>query len=198
MTEGDLEKRGEMDLFFENQGNLDAVKPAQDWLTFDMAGLSASEREDASILLGGSAATYVEPGDRFRGNQVSTVVFRWGDMMVENSFANFFGREASRDYLPFNLSTVVGDWVWMLDLIGKEFDPDTEYRSYVALPFDKHQAVAALAYHNQLPVPRPHLLGCIGGCWVRFSPGTDIGPPEMSSIEQNVAEIEHLNTPELE
>ena len=148
-------------------------------LTLDLAGLDEFQRRSGSIFLGGSAAEFVNPDDKFNYNQVNTIVFRWGDPRAEEVFALMLEHDDTpgAGFFPFSASTLVGDQLWMVVVQAQEFDPTTAYRScrdYVALPFDQEAGLAKLEEYLGQPIPRPELLGKVGTRWVAFELGTDL------------------------
>jgi hypothetical protein len=152
--------------------------------TLDLAGLTEEERKEGSILLGGSAAEFILPSDSFRYNQVRLVVFKWGDKTIDNVIANLLEHEDTpgREYIPFNLSAVIGDMLWSLTIQDRSFDPSTAYRNesyYTVIPFDEAEGQKALQDHQTLPIPRPELLAKVGFRWFAFEMGTNIRQDAM-------------------
>jgi hypothetical protein len=119
------------------------------------------------------------PGDAFEWQNVSTVVFEWGDPKAESLFAVMLEHAdpPSELYLPFNASTVIEDGLWDLTILDKVFNPTEVYAQptdYFILPLDKGTAKQALKYYFSLPAPHPELLSRVGQRWVCFGIGTSI------------------------
>lgn len=166
-------------------------------VVFDMVGLTDVERQENSMLLGGSGAEFVEPGDEFRYGDVSNVVFRWGDKKAVQVFASLLEHIESPhpESLSFSPSTVIGDQLWMLTLQDKGFKPKLAYPSkeyYYTIPFDEDQGIAALDEFLARPVPRPELLGKVGSRWVAFSLGTNMYETIPESGDEKIATLEEL------
>lgn len=148
-------------------------------LTLDMAGLTEQEREEGSMLLGGSAASFVSPDEDFDFSHVSTLVFRWGDPKAEEMFAILLEHDdrPGADFLPFSPSAVAGDMVWSMTLQERGFDPVSVYPSeeyYYVVPYDAETGPFAIEQYLTRPTPRPELLAKIWTRWVAFGVGTNI------------------------
>lgn len=149
-------------------------------LTLNLAGLSEEQLKEGSIFLGGSAAQYVVPKDKFEFKNVSTVVFRWGDPKAEDMFAAILehGDNPDPDHLiSFSATTVISDQIWMLALQDKSFDPETAYRSvedYKEIPFDTDSGETTLREFIALIPTHIQLIGRVGTRWVLFEMGMSL------------------------
>lgn len=145
----------------------------------DIAGLNQAERAEGSFLLGGSAAEFIVPGDRFEYNQIHTVLFKWGDPKAEALFSVMLEHDDTpdRNLFPFSAAAVIGNQLWSLAVQSREFEPHLAYASdnqYIVLPFDEHEGLLALYDFLTKVTPRPELLGKVGPRWVAFELGVDI------------------------
>jgi hypothetical protein len=157
----------------------------EDWFehrrfVLDLAGLNEQERAEGSTLLGGSGSEFISRGDSFEYNQVKLVVFNWGDKAVNNVIANLLEHEdtPSDEYIPFSLSTIMGNQVWSLTIQNAGFVPSEVYSNkafYWIIPFDAVKGLESLDDFLSRPTPRgADLLAKVGLRWVAFEMGTDI------------------------
>jgi len=156
----------------------------EEWLerrrfVLDLADLNEEERTEGSTLLGGSGSEFISLSDNFEYSQVKLVVFNWGDKTINNVVANLLEHEdtPSSQSIPFNLSTVMDDWLWSLTIQNKSFDPLSAYRyhsRYFEIPFDAIKGQESLNDFLSLSTPRPELIAKVGLRWVIFGTGTDI------------------------
>lgn len=150
-------------------------------LTLDLAGLSAAQRDEGSILLGGSAAEYVTLEGNPDYRRVETVVFHWGDSRAEDVFANLFEHIeiSSGNVLEFSPVAIVGNTAWLLTLQERDWNPELTFASkdhYVELPFTaNHDTKELQDAFSQMGPWGKQVLGKVGSRYVRFSQGVDIG-----------------------
>lgn len=173
-------------------------------VVLDLAGLSDGQREEGSILLGGSAAEYVEFGDNFDYGRVSTVVFNWGDRRAIDAFAALTEHRevSSGDSIPFSPVAVIDNTVWDLTLQDKDWRPPTRenkdskpdrevefdivqafYEHHIIVPFtDNHEELQEAL--SQMGPGGKEVIAEIGGRYVRFGLSMDVGPASgVESIE---------------
>ena len=165
--------------------NPEVNKKVEDWfgrrrLTLDLAGLSSERRSDASIFLGGSAAEFVGPSDKFEYSDIALVVFKWGDPVMLDIMPQMLEHNDNpqEDFLfPFSLSTVIDRRLWALAVQDRRFMPALAYASddyYIEMPYDTERGREQLQdYELSIPTHK-QLIGQVGPRWVLFEMGMDV------------------------
>ncbi|MEK7471648.1 MAG: hypothetical protein AAB624_00170, partial [Patescibacteria group bacterium] len=152
-------------------------------LTLDMVGLTDSEKSEGSIFMGGSATRFVSIDDPFDYNEITDVVFRWGDKRVEQVFAALLEHDEEHPaYLPFTPTAVFRDRAWSLTIQNPGFNPHLTHpsgRGYLVMPDDTEDAVRTLGEWEALKAPMPEMFGKIWTRWVRFSLGTSLSSDSL-------------------
>jgi hypothetical protein len=150
-------------------------------LCLDLVGLTAEEREEGSILLGGSAKEFITLDDEYNFGQIDSVVFRWGDKTAIAAFARLLEHDdralfEQKEYFPFSATTLIGDEIWVLAVQEREFDPSLMLNAGAAieLPFDEDEGLKAMERFLSRPTPREELIARIGQRWVAFEMGMKI------------------------
>lgn len=159
-------------------------------LTLDLVGLSAAQKGEGSIFLGGSAGEYVTPEDDFDYGKIATVVFRWGDPRAEDVFARLNEHIETPDhrFIAFSPVTVIGNTIWDLTLQDKDWRPEIVYNSdahYVEIPFtDDHEDKGLQDALSQMGSWGKEVIGKIDSRYVRFGLSMDMGPADgVESVE---------------
>ena len=160
-------------------------------LTLDLAGLTTEQRDEASTLLGGSAAEYVTLDEEFLQSQVKTIVFKWGDILAKNTFTQMFEHldDSYTMSLPFTPVAVVGDTVWQLVLQDSGWHPDLAYEhdeDYKIIPFDIDEGLKQLTEYVATIPTTVQALGLLVDRYVLFALATDLGVYNSPVVDQSL------------
>ncbi len=149
-------------------------------LTLDLAMLNDAQRSEGSIFLGGSAAEFVRPDDRFEPRDIGTVVFNWGDPRAREVFAILLEHieVPSEHVLPFVPVTIIDDQIWHLTLQDKDWDPEA-LPGCIEIPFTMSYDDKILQdAFSQMGPGGKAIVGEVGSRYVSFGMGMNMESSE--------------------
>lgn len=154
------------------------VPPIERWpgdggYTLDLMYLSNDERVSSADILGDDPY-FVTVADDFEISAVKSLLFEWGDPrapMVLGVMSEFTNKPSSK---MFNLSTVIGNRLWRLDILEPDFKPERAFKlpgQYIQMPYDLDEAPKWQREQDQNDRRKPEIVGRVGAFWVSFKKG---------------------------